>query len=242
MTMKIQRKLRSDVRSRRGAFLGRCERALWLVGLSCLAWYALACAHSAWYQKQDRRAFDRVVAEISEAEHDRSEWSKERMRKYQQAHKDPIDALARLDIPDADLSVMVLEGTDDWTLNRAVGHIEGTALLGKAGNAGIAGHRDGFFRGLRHLERGDSIKLTTLEGVIDYEVVDLIIVDPDDVEVLDPTPNPTLTLVTCYPFFYVGSAPKRYIVRAQQTRVTPWSAIFVAGSVGEGSAERATGT
>jgi sortase A len=108
----------------------------------------------------------------------------------------------------------VLPGTDDVTLDRAVGHIEGTAAPDAAGNVGIAGHRDGFFRGLKDITQGDLIELVTLQDTVAYRVEKTWIVDPTDVSVLDPTPGRALTLVTCYPFYFVGSAPQRFIVRA----------------------------
>ena len=108
----------------------------------------------------------------------------------------------------------MLPGTDDGTLDRAVGHIEGTANPGAEGNAGIAGHRDGFFRGLKDIIPGDVIELDTLQGSDSYRVERVWIVDPEDVSVLDPTSTRALTLVTCYPFYFVGSAPRRFIVRA----------------------------
>ncbi len=114
--------------------------------------------------------------------------------------------------------MMLVEGTDELTLNRAVGHIEGTALPGESGNVGIAGHRDGFFRGLQHLELGDALSLTTLAGVAHYRVAKLEVVEPSQVDVLAPTEHDGLTLVTCYPFYYVGNAPQRFIVHARQVR------------------------
>ena len=114
------------------------------------------------------------------------------------------------------LEVPVLEGTDDLTLNRAVGHIADTAAPGAPGNSGIAGHRDGFFRALKDLTAGDSLELETLQSKETYRVERTWIVDPEDVTVLDPTPTPAVTLVTCYPFYFVGSAPQRYIVRAER--------------------------
>ena len=107
-----------------------------------------------------------------------------------------------------------LQGTAELTLNRAVGRIPGTALPGQPGNVALAGHRDGFFRGLKDLEVGDRLELETLAETQEFVVEGLTIVTPDDVHVLDATPSPTLTLVTCYPFYFVGKAPKRYIVRA----------------------------
>ena len=130
-----------------------------------------------------------------------------------------IDGLAKLDIPKAGLSAMVMEGADDATLRVAVGHIPGTALPGQGGNVGLAGHRDSFFRGLRKLQVGDEITLTTRAGTLHYRVETIRVVSPDDVSVLRDTPYPALTLVTCYPFYYVGPAPRRWIVeaRAQQS-------------------------
>jgi sortase A len=103
---------------------------------------------------------------------------------------------------------------DTRTLRRAVGHIPGTALPGKRGNAGFAAHRDTFFSPLKNVRRGDDVIVTAPEGVYRYAVTTTRVVEPDDVSVLDPTPGTTLTLVTCYPFDYVGSAPQRFIVRA----------------------------
>jgi sortase A len=123
-------------------------------------------------------------------------------------------ALAVLRIPSIGLQVPVLEGTDQWTLNRAVGHIEDTSEPGMDGNAGIAGHRDGFFRGLKDIRIGDVLELETPGSIGSYRVDRTWIVDPDDVSVLDPTASPAVTLVTCYPFYFVGSAPQRFIVRA----------------------------
>ena len=110
---------------------------------------------------------------------------------------------------------MVLEGDDAQTLARGVGHIPGTALPGWSGNVGLAGHRDTFFRALRHISLGDDILVTTLQGCYRYRVVSSEIVSPDETRVLDGSAVPSLTLVTCYPFHFIGSAPKRFIVHAQ---------------------------
>jgi LPXTG-site transpeptidase (sortase) family protein len=124
------------------------------------------------------------------------------------------DALGRLDIPSLKLSVVVLEGVDELRLNGGVGHIPGTSAPGVHGNVGLAGHRDGFFRGLGRVGNGDSLRMTTPHGVYDYRVDWTRIVDPKDVSVLAATDTDALTLVTCYPFRVIGSAPQRYIVRA----------------------------
>ncbi|HEX4346821.1 MAG TPA: class D sortase [Vicinamibacterales bacterium] len=122
--------------------------------------------------------------------------------------------VARFDAPTVRLSANVLEGSTDDVLAKAAGHIEGTARPGEAGNVGIAGHRDTTFRAVRNLKIGDPILLKTTKGVFDYRIVSTQIVTPDAVWVLDPTDRPVLTLVTCYPFNFIGHAPKRYIVKA----------------------------
>jgi sortase A len=122
--------------------------------------------------------------------------------------------IARLEAPSVALSATVLEGSDDGTLARAAGHIEDTAFPGQPGNIGIAGHRDTVFRPLRRLREGDPITLSTADRVFRYRVSGTKIVDPEDVYVLDPTDRPAVTLVTCYPFDFIGHAPRRFIVRA----------------------------
>jgi LPXTG-site transpeptidase (sortase) family protein len=123
--------------------------------------------------------------------------------------------LARLDAPSVKLSTTVLEGSDDATLARGSGHLEDTPLPGERGNMGIAGHRDTVFRPLRHVRVGDPMDLTTSDRVYHYRISRTLIVRPEDVYVLDPTPQPTLTLITCYPFEFVGHAPQRFIVQAE---------------------------
>lgn len=122
--------------------------------------------------------------------------------------------LARLDAPSVNLSAAVLEGSDDGTLARGAGHIEDTAFPGGIGNVGIAGHRDTTFRPVRNLRVGDPLVITTADRVYRYRVSRTTIVDPEDVYVLDDADHPTLTLVTCYPFGYIGHAPRRFIVSA----------------------------
>jgi sortase A len=122
--------------------------------------------------------------------------------------------IARLEVPSVRLATTVLEGTDDGTLRRGSGHIEDTPFPGQTGNVGIAGHRDTVFRPLRHIHLGDEMKLTTADRVYHYKISKTLIVTPDDVYVLDPTEQPTLTLVTCYPFDFIGHAPRRFVVQA----------------------------
>jgi sortase A len=124
--------------------------------------------------------------------------------------------IGRIEIPRLLLSVVVVEGIGRTTLRRVVGHIPGTALPGQPGNVGLAGHRDTLFRPLKDLRVNDEIQFTTPRGDFRYEVESLRIVDPDDTGVLAASGENVLTLVTCYPFYYVGPAPKRWIVRARQ--------------------------
>jgi len=120
--------------------------------------------------------------------------------------------LAVLRFKRLDLRVPVFEGTDRWTLNRGAGWIAGTARPGEKGNIGIAGHRDSFFRALRDARKGDVMELASATGTAAYTVDQVEIVGPEDVAVLQPRPVPALTLVTCYPFYFVGEAPQRFIV------------------------------
>ena len=125
--------------------------------------------------------------------------------------------IGRIEIPRLGLSVMVVEGIDNRTLRRAAGHIPGTALPGHPGNVGISAHRDTFFRPLRKIQRNDVITFTTLLGDYRYRVLSTKVVKAQDVAVLAPSANEILTLVTCYPFYFVGPAPNRFIVRAERT-------------------------
>jgi sortase A len=110
---------------------------------------------------------------------------------------------------------MVREGTDSITLRRAAGHLPGTALPGERGNAVVAGHRDRFFRPLRHIKRGETIVFITRQGRFQYTVASLRVVSPDAVSVVRASPEPTCTLITCFPFDYIGPAKRRFVVEAR---------------------------
>jgi len=214
------------------------ERALLLGGAFCLLVVGVASVHSRVGQAYASWSFDRALEGrpasataflahvagassptlLSKVDADtRKDWSAQRIRAFQQAEAAAggTPAIGRLEIPSLDMAVMVLDGTDEMTLNRAVGRIEGTALPGEVGNLGIAGHRDGWFRALRKLIPGDEIFLRTLDGRYRYRVEEIEIVEPSETAVLAPTDAARLTLVTCYPFYWAGSAPQRYIVKAQ---------------------------
>ncbi len=124
--------------------------------------------------------------------------------------------IGRIEIPRLELSAIIVDGDDSKTLRRAVGHIPGTPLPGQAGNIALTGHRDTFFRPLRKIRPNDIIVVTTLQGEYRYRVVSSKVVGPHDVAVLDRSVNEILTLVTCYPFYFVGAAPNRFIVRAER--------------------------
>jgi len=149
-------------------------------------------------------------------EYDYSLWSPNRVKDYEDSLKAEFSApQALLRVPSINLEVPVLDGIDDLTLNRAVGRIPGTARPDGLGNVGIAGHRDGFFRGLKDITVGDDIELVTWRQRMRYEVKEIRIVEKHDLTVLTEAEDSMVTLVTCYPFYYVGHAPKRYIVKAK---------------------------
>ena len=149
-------------------------------------------------------------------EPDYSTWSSKRISDYHEGHEQRDDPpLAIMSIDKLDLKVPVYNGTDEINLNRGAGRIKGTAWIDTPGNLGIAGHRDGFFRVLKDIELGDSIEMLTFQGKTEFVVSSITIVDPTDVSVLASTDDSTITLVTCYPFYFVGHAPKRYIVKGE---------------------------
>lgn len=204
------------------------------LGLCLLVVFAAAQTHRAVMQESDLERFEEVRralhGEQSQAPGNAVElagiipvdfalWSEARVQHYRESlSATPGLALGVLRIPKISLEVAIQPGTDDLTLNRAVGWIPGTARVGEDGNVGIAGHRDGFFRGLKDVQAGDTIQVVTLQQTDIYVVEELEIVDPSAVEVLAATERPTLTLVTCHPFYHVGRAPKRYIVRSRLER------------------------
>jgi sortase A len=149
---------------------------------------------------------------------DYSLWNPKRIAEYKDALTQHFDEpLAILKMNKIRLEVPVFEGTSDPVLNRGAGRIEGTARIGESGNVGIAAHRDGFFRGLKDVGVGDSMELETATGTQTYMIDSITLVDKDDVSVLRKASVPELTLVTCFPFYFVGSAPQRYIVHASLT-------------------------
>ena len=193
------------------------ERAAWMFGIACLVTYGALYLDSSAGARHELARFATLQAAALKAPSapDMSLWDPKRIAAWHGVLNEPAPPpLAVLRIPKIRLEVPILQGTDDVTLNRAVGHIDDTALPGAEGNSGIAGHRDGFFRGLQDIGPGDTLELETLRGKEAYRVERIWVVSPEDVSVLETTPAQSLTLVTCYPFYYVGPAPQRYIVRA----------------------------
>ena len=205
----------------------RAERKLLVIGLTLLATWGAARFHRAVLSRAAITQFQAEKAAssgpnssvtfdpVSLTRVDFRLWSTKRIEAYKDSLANKTDLpLALLRIPKIDLEVPVFNGTDDLTLNRGVGRILGTAQIGRPGNLGIAGHRDGFFRGLKDIALGDAIELERPEGTDLYTVSQIQIVVPEDTSVLKAEASPTLTLVTCFPFYYVGSGPKRYVVTA----------------------------
>jgi sortase A len=193
------------------------EGTSWVLGLAALGSWAAFQIEVARSARHDIARFAVLQAASLQEEGtvDQSLWSTVRINAWRNLSGQPAPPpVAVLRIPTIGLEVPVLRGTDDRTLDYGVGLIEDTAEPGAEGNSGIAGHRDGFFRGLKDITRGDAIRIETLRGTSVYRVERTWIVKPEDVSVLEPTPVAALTLVTCYPFYFQGSAPLRFIVRA----------------------------
>ena len=188
------------------------ERLLLVIGIACIGYYVYVSAEAALYQAYETRELDAILTSLpSPPTEGTSPTPTVTSRKILKAGA----AVGRIEIPRLGVSAVVRAGSDARTLRLAVGHIPGTALPGERGNVGLAAHRDTFFRRLGEIRADDEVRLVTAEGTFIYRVQGTQVVNPSDVWVLDSTDAPALTLVTCYPFTYVGSAPRRFIVRAQ---------------------------
>ena len=201
--------------SRRRGAAARLARAievlLLVIGVISLGYFGYVSAESRLYQAYENRELDAILSSKT-APASPTTAPAPRPAVHRVANGGVV---GRIEIPRLNVSAVVRAGSDARTLRLAVGHIPGTAWPGEGGNMGLAGHRDTFFRKLRDIENNDEIRVTTPAGVYRYRVERTDIVKPADVWVLDATAHPTLTLVTCYPFSYIGSAPQRFIVRAQ---------------------------
>lgn len=211
------------------------ERVLLALGMALLAVYVAGRIHATMLSRLAVQSFELSLPRPSAPEIPQhrphsfpvefSLWSQPRIEAYKQSLAQHLESpIAVLRVTAIKLEVPVLNGTDELTLNRGAGWINGTSRPGERGNIAIAGHRDGFFRGLKDLKLGDAIDLVTRNRTETYSVDQMRVVSPDDVSVLQPTSNPSLTLVTCYPFHFVGSAPLRYIVHASRVRSQPLAA------------------
>jgi sortase A len=183
------------------------ERGLFCTGAVCLVWCALVSVRAKSYQFRHRAALDQVRVDTPAA--------------VEVPTSVPAGSvIGSLDIPRLGASAIIAEGDDDATLDVAIGHLPDTPLPWLDGNSALAGHRDTFFRPLRHIRIGDEVRVSTVQGEFRYRVHETRIVSPDDLSVLAPTGRPTLTLITCYPFSYIGTAPQRFIVRAERVPST----------------------
>ena len=199
---------------RLGRILKWVQRALFACAVLFLSYSGFALADGWIFQRRESADLDRLLSEqraVSEASRPQFSTSP---KGAPAAATDGL--IGRIEIPRLRLSSVVVEGTSRTILRRAVGHIPGTALPGQPGNVGISGHRDTFFLPLKDLKIKDEIQFSTLNGDFRYVVESVVVVDPNNVGVLAPSSENLLTLVTCYPFFYVGAAPKRFVVRARQ--------------------------
>ena len=184
-------------------------RVLVAVGVACVVFYGAVTVSTWRYQRDAKVRVEKMV-------------TIERPPTIQQALPDVSkkiktgEIIGRVDIPRLKLSAAVAEGDDEKTLRSAVGHLPDTPLpWQRSGNVGLAAHRDGLFRPLERIKVKDDVRVVTPRGEYHYVVTKTQIVDPDDVWVLAPTATPTITLITCYPFSFVGNAPQRFVVQAQ---------------------------
>jgi sortase A len=183
------------------------QRLLFIVGTLAIVYVGFTLLDARLYQASAKRSLESQI-----------QLQKEPHEIQPKPAIKPGDVLGRLDIPRLGLSVAVLQGTGSRMLRLGAGHIEGTPVPGEAGNSGIAGHRDTFFRGLKDIRKNDEIQFQTATGLSRYVVDWAKVVAPNDLSVLAPSTESSLTLVTCYPFYFVGPAPTRFVVRAHNER------------------------
>ena len=175
------------------------EYALLGVALGCFGVYAYESVEARRFQAEQTLAFERVAS-----------------TRVAPSRVSAGGLVGMLDVPRLQLTTPVIEGDDDRTLQRSVGHLPDTPMQWENGNSAVAGHRDGLFRPLKDVRVGDEIRFRTTRDEYRYRVTSTAIVKPDDVSVLEPKSQASLTLITCYPFYYVGTAPKRFIVHAER--------------------------
>ncbi len=211
----------------RATVLTILERLFAAVGVTLLTLFLAAMVHREVFSRLALRDFDKNQASgmhpelqifVEPAKSRQIDFSLRSYKRLQAYRKYALGTtgspLAVLRLDRLDMRVPVFEGTDNLTLNRGAGWIVGTTRPGEMGNTGIAGHRDGFFRPLKNIADGDAIELSTSTVRALYTVDQIELVEPDNVDVLKPRGGPSITLVTCYPFYFIGDAPKRFIIHA----------------------------
>jgi sortase A len=223
--------LRSRLRARTKALSWWIERGFLTVGLVALGLWCAVSLNTYVFQQRGKAN----LAQVLSSSHKPPE-------KLRSPIKDG-DFIGEIDIPKLDLSAIILEGSDERSLRLGVGHIQGTALPGDLGNVSLAAHRDTFFRPLRKIRKNDEIHLITFDNSYRYRVDWARVVRSNNVNVLKPSQEPTLTLITCFPFYFVGSAPERFVVRAhkepmQETHEDQHSQVAVSGAVKSGALRR----
>jgi sortase A len=224
--MRVQISARPEHAARGLALLRWSRNIFFIIGVLALGYYGYVLADARIFEAQQARQFEQATKQFTLDTPSVNIPSPQLPAAVSEVEQTSTSALGfdapgvlgsvlgRIEIKKIGLAAMLLEGIDHRSLRRAVGHIPSTALPGQPGNVGIAGHRDTFFRGLRNIAKNDEITVTTIRGSYDYVVDFSEVVEPNDMNVLDPSSNSILTLVTCYPFWYVGPAPKRLVVRA----------------------------
>lgn len=191
----------------------RLAAALYGAGFVLLGWCGAVCVEAAAYQAFQSSRLDRLIRDLRSIAGPSGVGPQGAVATRAEAMSGGL--VGRIEVERIGLSAIVAEGIDDRTLRRAVGHLPGTPFPGERGNAALSGHRDTFLRRLEDVREGDVIRITTLDGVFDYAVDSIRVVEPTQVDVLDSGRAPELTLITCYPFRYIGPAPERYIVRSR---------------------------
>jgi sortase A len=188
--------------------LKHLETGLFTISALLLAWWLFATSQAVIYQKVQSARLEKAIGERNESGPFKAVAARAGSR--------ASGLIGKIEIPRLELSAIISEGVEEGTLKRAVGHVPHTAFPGEAGNVGLAGHRDSFFRNLKDVTPSDTILITTPDGTFTYLIDTTLIVMPDRGDLLDSTAVPTVTLVTCYPFSYWGRAPKRFVVQARQ--------------------------
>ena len=217
--MKLRSKWQMSFPTRTNVFLRWSRRLFFLIGILALGYVGFVLVDAKLYQAYQDWRFQQALEGLKPLPSSPPNLAKADSGNAESFRKGSREGfpLGRVEIGAIGLEVMILEGIEDETLRRAVGHIPGTSLPGQEGNVAIAGHRDTFFRPLRNIRKDDEITVTTLKGFYRYRVDSTRVVEPEDIAVLDDSDDAVLTLVTCYPFYFVGSAPQRYIVRARRS-------------------------